>query len=276
MRLSFGLALVFLLGIQLPAAQQPATANWYATAQTVLDVVPDGWNSRSPVVIFASARGGDFESYRCYAEAWKEQGIRTVIPLMAGGITFEQRRSRWRQLNIIYEALRREVAGNWKREPSPADKIVFAGHSFGAYVALLAAGADSRLHGQQAGNCADGGCPPLPAAGYLIISGQPAQTAKSDPLFWFAKDALRNLASPRLVVYGTRDFVDTDACLTAGAVEVPMCRGDAHTAKPEQSTLLVVPEFEHSNFGCAQPEPARARLAVVQRQMGDWILKVTK
>jgi hypothetical protein len=276
MRLTLCSAVLLTAAIQAPAGQAPPAANWFATAQTVLDVAPDGWTSSSPVVIFASAAGGEIEPYRCFAETWKAQGIRTVIPLMAGGITFEQRRSRWRQLNIVYEALRREARGNWRRPPSPAGKIVFAGHSFGAYVTLLAAGADSRVNGEQAGNCTDAGCSPLPAAGYVIISGQPAQNAKSEPLFWFARDAFRNLAPSRLVVFGTQDFVATDACMTAGAVATPSCRGDAHTVNPQHSTLIVVPDFTHGDFSCVPPEANRARLTAVQRQLGEWILKVTK
>lgn len=263
-----------LLGLAQAGAPSPApTANWWSTAQTVLDVTPSGWTAESPAVIFAAAAGGEIDGYRCYADAWKAQGIRTLIPLMAGGITFEQRRSRWRQVNIIYEALRRAPAGNWRRPAQPISKIVFAGHSFGAYIALLAAGADSRIGSEQAGNCDAAGCRPLAAAGYVVISGQPAQSARAEPPFWFARDAFRNLAPNRLVIYGTKDFVPTDPCMTEGQPGAPACRGDA--ASPGSASrgalLKVVDGFTHGDFGCENP----ARVRPVQIEIGAWVLAVT-
>ena len=262
-----------LLALGQASAPSPSpSANWWWTAQTVLDVTPDGWTPDSPIVIFASALGGDIESYRCYAETWKTQGIRTLIPLMAGGMTFEQRRSRWRQLNIIYEALRREPAGNWRRPAQAVSKIVVAGHSFGAYIALLAAGADSTIGSEQAGNCDDADCRPLPAAGYVVLSGQPAQSAKAAPPVWFAPDAFRNLAPNRLVMYGSRDFVPTDPCMTEGHPDAPACRGDAASGStPAGATLKVIEGFTHSDFGCGDP----ARVRPVQLEIGTWILSVT-
>lgn len=264
-----------------PAPQGTPTANWSATAQTVLDISPGNWTPSSPTVIFAGGAGGEIEPYRCYAETWQAQGIRTVIPLMAGGITFEQRRSRWRQLNTIYEALLRQPAGNWKRPPVRREKLVIAGHSFGAYVALLAAGADSRLGQEQAGNCAaDGRCAALSAAGYLILSGQPAQNARANPPFWFRPDAFRALAPGRLVIYGSKDFVPTDPCMTETVVDSPSCRGDAHTAQPaasnRHSQLKVIEGFSHSDFGCTGVRKEHAEsLTNLQREIGEWIVQIT-
>src|SRR6185503_21080111 len=102
--------------------------------------------------------------------------------------------ARWTEVSSVHRAL------SQLQDPR---HIFFAGHSFGAYTSLLAAGADSRVASGQAGNCLTDECPALPAQGYVILSGQPAQNAVNAQPFWFGPSAFDRVALRRYVAYGT-------------------------------------------------------------------------
>src|SRR6185369_9500210 len=97
-----------------------------------------------------------------------EHGIRTISPYETNGTDTAGRQARWTEVSSVYRALAQ------LQDPR---HIFFAGHSFGAYMTSLAAGADSRVGSGDAGNCVGDECPVLPAQGYVILSGQPAQNA---------------------------------------------------------------------------------------------------
>ena len=106
---------------------------------------PRGWTVRQPTIIFSSGAGVPDSEYACYGHLWAEQGLRTMMPTFVVDLSgYLGRQQRWRQLSAVYAGV---VARQDRR------RVVLAGHSAGAYVTLLAAGADSRLRGYSLDNC---------------------------------------------------------------------------------------------------------------------------
>jgi hypothetical protein len=175
--------------------------------------------------------------YTCWSEVLAESCIRTVAPTLTNGEDFAARRARWTELRAVYGAVRADT---------PPSRIVLGGHSFGAYVTLLAAGADSRMGTDNAGNCDEAGCAPLESAGYVVISGQPSQSAVGEPPFWFGPTAFQSLAAGRYVTFGSNDSSPNDPCLSETP---PTCRNDSYAASPE-NVSDVVQGFGHLDFAC--------------------------
>ena len=208
-------------GFAFPAGAQVPTletiANWQDTGVTVDVFTPSGWSAADPTVVFSHGDGASPIQYHCYREIWAEHGIRTISPYEANGTDTAGRQARWTEVSSVHRAL---------SQLQDARHIFFAGHSFGAYATLLAAGADSRVVSGQAGNCLGDECPALPAQGYVILSGQPAQNAVNLQPYWFGPSAFDRLAPRRYVAYGTADYSPLDACMASGT---PACRGDSYT-----------------------------------------------
>jgi hypothetical protein len=266
----------FLAGFAIPAAAQVPTLetipNWQATGVTVDVFTPPGWSAVDPTVIFSHGDGLSPSRYHCYRDIWAAHGIRTISPYETNGTDLAGRQARWMEVSGVYGAL------SQLQDPR---RIFFAGHSLGAYETLLAAGADSRIAAGQAGNCLDDECPALPAQGYVVLSGQPAQNAVNVPPYWFGPSAFGHLAPRRYVAYGSADYSPLDACMASGA---PACRGDSYTidgaeAADRGSELHVQDGFAHLTFVCG-PNWRTTHTAVAAIQaLGDdiarWIASVS-
>ncbi len=261
-------------GFWVPAGAQTLETipNWEATGVTVDVYTPSGWSASDPTVVFSHGDGLSPSPYHCYREVWAEHGIRTISPYQTNGTAVAGRQARWAEILNVYVALSR------LQEPR---RIFFAGHSFGAYVTSLAAGADSNVAGGQAGNCAGDDCPALPAQGYIVLSGQPAQNAANAEPYWFGLSAFDDLAPRRYVAYGSADASPLDACMASG---VPACRGDAYTIDGAHAAdlgleLRVQDGFAHLTFTCGpnwrltHSQPA-AMEALVD-DIAEWIASVS-
>lgn len=247
-----------------PGVSVERSANWKGSGETALVVTPDDWSAGGPTLIFSHGAGSTPESYACWPELLAARGIRTVMPVLASDITPANRARRFTTLQAVHKAVADEQGTR---------ALFFAGHSFGAYATLLAAGADGRLDGIDPGNCTGASCPALPAAGYVVISGQPAQTASADPLFWFARNAFASLAAGRLVIYGSRDFSTTDPCLSASRGD-PSCRGDSYAVDAGQAAalgnrLIIADGFSHGAFACGLQWRDRADSAALEALIGE-------
>jgi hypothetical protein len=245
-----------------PGVSVERSADWLGSGEEALVVTPDGWRAGDPTLIFSHGAGSAPESYACWPERLAERGIRTVLPVLASDITPRNRALRFASLRAIHGAIA-------AREGTRG--LFFGGHSFGAYASLLAAGADGRLPGIDPGNCTPGGCAPLAAAGYVILSGQPAQSALDEPPFWFSHQAFAGLAPDRLVIHGSRDFSTTDTCLSASRGD-PACRADSYrvdegAAQAQGNRLVVVEDFAHGDFACGPNWRTREDAATLQGVM---------
>lgn len=252
--------------------------DWLGTGIGVEELIPGGWDpERHPTLIFLHGDNTAPGQYHCYRELLASCCVRSLYPRQPTtarcgleGLGWDQRFIRWTNLVTIY---RRVV-----KQQDP-DRVFIGGHSIGAYTAMLAAGARSEIDDQHAGNCPGGRCRPLPAAGYISISGWPARGSRSPEPFWFSADAFDALRPNRYVAYGTRDTSSTDRCLT---LRPPGCRGDAFLADRDRAEALnlrldVVGGFEHYHFMCNQDwreSHKRPRIirAFVER-LGDWIVQ---
>lgn len=266
-----------------PAAACAVTADslavhddWLATGIPVEQLTPAGWDpARHPTLIFMHGDNTAPSQYHCYRELLAACCVRSIYPRQPTtkrsqleALSWDQRFIRWSNLVGIYEKVAAE------QEPS---RIFIGGHSIGAYTALLAAGAKSAIDGERARNCKPGRCRPLPAAGYISISGWPAQSARKRKPFWFSKDAFEALSPNRYVAYGTRDNGRADPCLLR---QPPTCRGDAYQVDADRAEQLnlrldVVEGFEHFHFMCnadwrvSHQQPAKMRDFV--ERLADWI-----
>lgn len=240
------------------------TQNWRGSGQAALVVTPNAWNTAQPTILFSHGAGSSPESYLCWPQIYAENNFRTVLPYLPSVITPQTRAERFSALQRMHAAALQQQA---------ATKLFFAGHSFGAYATLLTAGADGRLNGTDPGNCIGPTCAPLAAGGYIVISGQPAQSALNASPYWFSRTAFSALAAGRFVLYGSRDYSTTDLCLSAG-VGNPSCRGDSFTIDENRATELgnqrrVVSGFEHGSFACGSQWRKRPDASVLEGVIGE-------
>ena len=92
-----------------------------------------------PVVVFGHGQATDVSGYDLTFQHLAKKGIAVVHPMYDGGF-FDQK---WRRMADDFNAL---IAGALKKYPQLNPRqLIFAGHSKGAYVALMAAGAPSHL-----------------------------------------------------------------------------------------------------------------------------------
>lgn len=255
--------------------QRSQVFDWEGTGVGVIAYTPKGWNVGEPTVLFMPGGGIAPRAYGCYGKTWGQLGIRTLILELADGASRNVRRERWRELVTVYGRLTAQQASR---------HVVIAGHSAGAYLTLIAAGANSRLGTWATNHCTTQGCTSLAAAGYVIISGQGAQSGEGDPPFWFARDAFRHLEPNRFVVYGTRDYAPGDPCISEEN-KAPTCRADAFTVDQDsggagQSVLRVVDGFTHNDFICHQSQLGALGQSERRREltleMGQWIRSVAR
>ncbi|MEO1530354.1 MAG: alpha/beta hydrolase, partial [Planctomycetota bacterium] len=252
-----------------PDAVIERTNDWRGTGVEVLSLTPNDWTPESATLIFSHGAGSSPETYICWGDVPARNGIRVLMPYLDTGITTRTRTSRYSDIAALH--------GEVSQEQS-TDEIVFGGHSFGAYVTLLAASANGRLGNANPQNCSDTDCPTLSAAGYIMLSGQPAQSAQADPPFWFEEDAFENLAPGLTVVYGTEDYSQVDPCM-APFSGTPTCRGDAFTASVDSPEAranqeIVVPGFQHGNFSCGINWRDRPTAATLSDLLDDIIVRV--
>lgn len=255
--------------------------DWLGTGIPVEELTPAGWDpARHPTLIFLHGDNTAPGQYHCYRELLASCCVRSLYPRQPTtarseleGLGWDQRFIRWANLVAVY---RRVV------EQQAPDRVFVGGHSIGAYTAMLAAGARSELGGQGAGNCAGGRCRPLPAAGYISISGWPARGALSSKRFWFPAEAFDALAPNRYVAYGTRDTSRTDRCLTS---RPPICRGDAFLVDRDRAEELnlrldVVEGFEHFHFMCnedwRESHQHPQKIQELVERLADWITQTTR
>jgi hypothetical protein len=264
-------------GLVVPAGAQVPTletiANWQDTGVTVDVFTPPGWSAVDPTVVFSHGDTLSPSTYHCYREIWAEHGIRTISPYETNGTDTAGRQARWTEVSSVHRAL--------SQLQNPRH-IFFAGHSFGAYVTLLAAGADSRVASGHAGNCPSDECPVLPAQGYIILSGQPAQNAVNPQPYWFGLSAFDRLAPRRYVAYGSADNSPLDACMASGT---PTCRGDSYTIDGARAAdlglnLHVQDGFTHLMFTCGPnwrtTHAAPAAIQALGDDIAGWIASVSE
>jgi len=255
-------------------------SDWLGTGVEVTELTPTEWDpDEHPTLLFSHANDLLPQSYVCYQYLLAERCVRTVMPRQWNTedgelphLGWEARALRWESTLAVYDEL---------TEQQNTDLIFIGGHSIGAYTTLLAAGADSFIGEQQAGNCEvdddEVECEPLDAAGYVIISGWPAQRAAASPPFWFAHDAFADLGPSRFVAYGQLDASSGDPCLQETP---PACRGDSYWIDaPAAADLnlrhVALEGFDHLDFTCngnweedhAFPEAIEEFVA----SLGDWI-----
>ena len=255
------------------AAVQAVTVANFAGSGVSADVVtPTGFNpSRDPTVVFSHGNKSEPSQYACWSELLAKLCIRTVSPMLTNTTSsegdFVARQARWTEISAVYTGVRTDT---------PSTRIVFAGHSFGAYTTLLAAGADRRIGSETAGNCTASGCQALAAAGYVVISGQPAASARNPVPFWFAPTAFSALAPGRYVTFGSVDSSPNDVCLDD---RPPMCRNDSYTSAAE-NTSDIVPDFRHIDFACgARWRTTHAKPAAMEAlvgRVGVWVRSRTR
>lgn len=247
-----------------PNATVERTQDWRGSGQAALVVTPNGWQASNATVIFSHGAGSSPENYVCWPQLYADRNIRTILPYTPGAISPQTRASRFTVLQRIHRVAVQQQGSN---------RIVFGGHSFGAYATLLAAGADGRVTGVDPGNCSGTSCSPLAAAGYLVISGQPAQSAEATAPFWFPRSGFGALQGGRYVIYGSRDFSSTDPCLSA-ARNNPLCRSDSYTVDQASATALgnrlrLVDGFDHGAFGCGAGWRSRSDAAQLESLIID-------
>jgi pimeloyl-ACP methyl ester carboxylesterase len=244
--------------------------DWNGTGIEVTELRPVQWSaSEHPTLLFGHGNDLFPDSYACYRELLAESCVRTIVPRLWNTddgdlphLGWEARQLRWDDTLAIYD----ELAAQQEHE-----LIFVGGHSMGAYSALLAAGADSIIGGDQVE------CEPIDAAGYVIISGWPAQNAVADPPFWFAEHAFEELRPNRFVAYGELDVSSGDPCLE---VSPPSCRGDSYwidEQEAEDANLehVLVTAFEHCDFACGpdwrEDHPDPAGIEAFVGDLGAWI-----
>lgn len=250
--------------------------DWHGSGIEVDELVPDGWDpERHSTLIFLHGDNTAPDQYHCYRELLASCCVRSLYPRQPTSarsgmepLGWDQRHVHWLNLAAIYfEVIRQQNK----------DRIFIGGHSIGAYTSMLAAGARSRVRRDRVGNCTRRSCRPLRAAGYISISGWPAQSSRARRPFWFAKRAFGRLQPNRYVAYGSLDTSRTDSCLHQTP---PTCRGDAYEVDRERAdelnlSLDVIEGFEHKHFMCnddwreSHEHPEQMRDFV--ERIGDWI-----
>ena len=225
------------------------------TGIEVTELRPFEWMAPlHPTLLFGHGNNLSPGSYHCYAQLLGERCIRTLMPRLWNTddgdlphLGWEARQLRWDDTVAVYDELTAQ---------QDDDLVFIGGHSMGAYTTLLGAGAVSVIGEEQGGNCELDGdqieCETLDAAGYVIVSGWPAQSAQNDPPFWFDHAAFEDLLPSRFVAYGELDSSSGDPCL---AETPPSCRGDSYWIDETEADELnliheMVTGFDHLDFAC--------------------------
>jgi pimeloyl-ACP methyl ester carboxylesterase len=121
-----------------------AESNLLCQGRTVSMLVPRGSlvNQRFPVVVFGHGQALELKHYRATLEHLARKGIAVLFPAYDKGF-FDQD---WSRMGEDYARLADcAVAQEWRLDES---KVIYAGHSKGAYIAQIAAGkaAEGHIH----------------------------------------------------------------------------------------------------------------------------------
>ncbi len=219
-----------------------------------------------PVVLFSHGLGGSRLGYGFLGRAWAERGYVSVHPSHRENVPFgavEVEQPTLATLRAMKEAI--DEPANWEARPRevaavitslpdlqiPAlegrldlSRLAVAGHSYGAYTALLCAGARIRLGGV-ARDFRE------PRARAFIALSPPGNGSRGlDDASWAAIEA------PVLCVSGSRDG--------GFQGQPPQWREESFRAmRPPEKTLVVVEGAEHFTFSGGRPrraaEPAHLR-----------------
>lgn len=220
---------------------------------------PAGATAPLPVVVFSHGLGGSRLGYGSLGRFWAEHGYLSVHPSHRENVPFgavEAERPSLSTLRAMKEAI--DDARNWEARPRDlaavidglpnlqipvlegkfdASRIAVAGHSYGAYTALLCAGARIRLDGKTRD------FPERRAQAFIALSPPGNGSRGLDAASWAA------IAAPVLCVTGTRD--------EGFQGEPPAWREESFRAmQPPEKTLVVVEGAEHFTFSGGRPRRA--------------------
>lgn len=98
-------------------------------------------NNKVPVIVFGHGQAIDLSGYKLTFEHLAKKGVAIIFPQYDNGF-FDQD---WRRMADDFNRLTVETLSKYA-SIIDADKIVYAGHSKGAYIALMAAGAPKRTN----------------------------------------------------------------------------------------------------------------------------------
>lgn len=232
-----------------------------------------------PVVIFSHGFGGSLAAFPASGRAWAAKGVVVIHPTHADSVQVPDPDLPAEEARAIRQALAAAIADRPSgallaevterpfflrsrladiaflqglvrsrdsrlpaavRERIDPSRIGMAGHSFGAYLTLVACGA--RLTPEPA--------PPLPAgfrAG-LVISGQ------GSGRLGLREGAFARMPGPLFSVTGSRDF--------GAAGETPDWRLEAfRTARPGRQYAAILDGFRHGDFDAPDTDPVLGRTA---------------
>lgn len=222
---------------------------------------------RLPVVVFSHGLGGSRLGYGYLGRCWAAHGYVSIHPSHRENVPFgaaEAQEPGLAALRAMKEAI--DDPRNWEARPRDvalvidglsdlripalqgrldAGRVAVAGHSYGAYTALLCAGARVRLPERQ-GNFSE------PRARAFIALSPPGNGSRGlDASSW------ADIDRPVLCVTGTRD---------AGLQGQPAAWREEsfHAMRAPHKTLLVVDGAEHFTFSGGRP-----RRPADPRHLGD-------
>lgn len=219
-----------------------------------------------PVVVFSHGLGGSRLGYGYLGRAWAAHGYVSVHPSHRENLPFgavEAERPSLSTLRAMKEAI--DDPRNWEARPRDvaavidslsdlqipalegkldATRIAVAGHSYGAYTALLCAGARIGLEGRTSH------FHERRARAFIALSPPGNGSRGLDAASWTA------IAAPVLCVTGNRDAGFQD--------QPPEWREESFRAmQPPDKTLVVVDGAEHFTFSGGRPrrpaDPAHLR-----------------
>lgn len=244
------------------AAGAPAAAHAPARAAGA----PVEAEAALPVVVFSHGLGGSRLGYGFLGRAWAEHGYLSLHPSHRENVPFgaaEAERPSLSTLRAMKEAI--DDPRNWEARPRDvatvidslsglqlpalagkldASRIAVAGHSYGAYTALLCAGAGIRLDG------ATSDFRERRAQAFIALSPPGNGSRGLEAASWAA------ITAPVLCVTGTED--------RGFQGQPPEWREESFRAlPPPEKTLVVVDGAEHFTFSGGRPrlpaDPAHLR-----------------
>jgi predicted dienelactone hydrolase len=200
-------------------------------------------NAGNPLIVFSPGFGGSNDAYEGLSSYWASQGfvVIRVSPADAGRKLAENqdfwdtqtesdRRNRVRDLTFVLDSLD-QIEKNYPELQGKIDrtKIAFAGHSYGAYTALLAGGMKTFPGGTSSAD------PRVKAI--VAMSPQGPNEARG-----LTRESFAGINVPTLFMTGSRDMGPVES-------ETPEWRSQAfELAAPGDKWLIVVEGARHATF----------------------------